>query len=82
MVEPTMIERVADHYRRDGYRVEVRPLADALPASVRDFRPDVLAERDGKRVVVAITTRREMMPQLAFVADRSNASQAGRWTCP
>ncbi len=71
MAEQIMIERVADQYRKDGYRAQVRPATADLPDFLGGFRPDVPAEREGERVVVAIRTRRELAedPRTIFAND-------------
>jgi hypothetical protein len=51
------VKDVARRYRKQGYRVSVEPRADQLPAFLRGLKPDLVAEKDGDRVVVEVKTR-------------------------
>lgn len=46
--------QVADRLRAEGWDVVDEPPADALPRELREFRPDLLAARGDKRLVVEI----------------------------
>lgn len=39
-------------YRKEGYRVEIRPSRDVLPAFLHSFQPDIVAFRDDESVVI------------------------------
>ncbi len=47
------LSHVADSYRAQGYQVVVRPGPQDLPAFAKDFKVEILAERDGGGVLVS-----------------------------
>src|SRR3954468_13607670 len=49
-----MLDRVAEDYRKRGYRVWVEPREKDLPDFLRDATPDLIAEREGEHVVVEV----------------------------
>jgi len=46
--------RVAEEYRRQGYRVTLPEGSTAVPPFLRDCRPDLIVERDDDHVVIEI----------------------------
>lgn len=48
------IERIAAKYRSDGYDVIVEPGGRKLPSFLRRYQPDLVAIRDGEKVVVEV----------------------------
>lgn len=53
------LNRVADAYRGQGYNVTVHPAPDDLPAFARDFKVELLGQRGGEGVVVAVRRNRD-----------------------
>jgi hypothetical protein len=45
---------IAASYRKQGYRVTAPSVADALPSFLRDCHPDLIAEKEGDRVVIEV----------------------------
>ena len=48
------LREVAEAYRERGYRVTIEPSASQLPAFLRPFRPDAIAESSDESVVIEI----------------------------
>jgi hypothetical protein len=74
-VEAQVVARVADDYRRRGYDVEVEPAANALPAFLHGFHPDLIARKPGDESVVVevkVGTRTSAAEQLREIAERVN----------
>jgi hypothetical protein len=66
------LDRLAERYRQQGYRVTVHPGPDDLPPFAKGFRVEILAERpDGNVLVSAKGSRSEFErdPDLAHYAD-------------
>jgi len=76
----TTVERkrkeIARQYRHQGYRVTWPSAAGALPHFLRDYHPDLIAEREDDRVIVEIKPARalkgsnELKELAAKVADQ------------
>lgn len=47
-------KQVAATYKKDGYRVTVPAAADVVPAFLHGCQPDLIAEKDGDRVVIEV----------------------------
>lgn len=53
------LHEIADEYRRRGYRVIVGPSARQLPAFLKDYAPDLVAEGPDDSVVVEFKSQAE-----------------------
>ena len=80
MAEALYIERIADHYRREGYEVRAGPAAEPLPSFLGGFRPDLIAQADADHVVVAVRSRKELAvdAELTFAATAITAEPGWR----
>lgn len=52
--ESRKLRSIARRYERGGYRVTLPQRADDLPAFLRDFTPDLIAESESDRVVIEV----------------------------
>jgi REase_AHJR-like len=52
--------QIAASYRKQGYRVTAPTAASALPAFLSDCHPDLIAEKDGDRVVIEVKPARAL----------------------
>ena len=75
------LEKVAQQYRTDGYRVIIEPGKDERPGFLGDFQPDLIAYGDGESVVVEVKTRPELADnhRLSYVAARINDEPGWRF---
>lgn len=76
------LQRVAESYRAEGYRVTVRPQPAQLPPFAADLGADILASKDDQNILVQVKGRREdlaTMPDLAKRADLVNSQQGWRF---
>lgn len=70
------LSQVAERYRAQGYRVEIRPGPDVLPPFAKDFHVEIIASRAGGNVLVsAKSSQAEMvadanLPMYAEVIER------------
>ena len=72
------LRQIASSYRKQGYRVIVPAGADALPPFLHDCHPDVIAEKEGDRVVIEVKASRALKGSndLVELADKV-AAEAG-----
>lgn len=59
-VHEARLEEVIPQYEGEGYRVCVHPDEHQLPAFLEEYRPDVIAERDGSSVVIHVASRADL----------------------
>jgi hypothetical protein len=52
--------QIAATYRKRGYRVTVPATSGTGPAFLRDFQPDIIAEKDGDHVVIEVKRSRAL----------------------
>jgi hypothetical protein len=53
------LQRLADAYARQGYRVTIRPNPEDLPPFAKDFKVEILCKRGTEGVLVAVKRNRE-----------------------
>jgi uncharacterized protein YutE (UPF0331/DUF86 family) len=75
------VERVAEHYRQDGYEVIVHPQQGQLPPFAADFGADLIAVKGHERVLVEVKADRGELrsePEIARLADITHAQPGWR----
>lgn len=76
------LQRVAERYRAEGYRVTVCPQPAQLPPFAVDLGANILASKDDQNILVQVKERREdlaAIPDLAKQADLVNSQQGWRF---
>ena len=51
------VQRLADYYRGQGFRVEADIKGEDQPDAINHRRPDVVAKKGGKEIIVEVETR-------------------------
>lgn len=72
------VRQIASSYRKQGYRVVAPSSADTLPPFLHDCHPDLIAEKEGDRVVIEVKASRALKGSndLVELADKV-AGEAG-----
>jgi len=73
--EAELLRNTVSDLEQDGYEVFLQPQSPILPAFLKTFRPDIIARRGDKNLVVeVVSTRRQQDDKLASLASavRSN----------
>jgi uncharacterized protein YutE (UPF0331/DUF86 family) len=74
-IEREFLRNVVTELEEDGYEVFLQPQPPILPPFLRDFRPDAIARRNNKHLVVEIvTTLGERSKTLAAMASAVRAN--------
>jgi hypothetical protein len=76
------LARVAEQYRFEGYEVTLRPQSVQLPAFAAGFHPDMLAVKDGVKVLVQVKKDQDELrkdPDTARLAEVMNAQPGWRF---
>jgi hypothetical protein len=75
------LQQVADQYRQEGYTVKLRPSGTDLPDFLASFGPDLIAQRNGDRVVVQVRSKEDLRsdPALSHLAGVVNAQPGWRF---
>jgi hypothetical protein len=58
--EADLTRKIAEDYRAKGYDVIVRPRSQELPEPLANFRPDIVARKDGETVIVEVKSRQAL----------------------
>lgn len=66
-----LVKIVAERYRRDGYQVDEEPLDSALPFQLSGYRPDLIAQKEDRHVMVEVKSvpERTSFERLRSVVD-------------
>ena len=72
--------QIAASYRKQGYRVVVPSSAEKLPPFLQDCHPDLIAEKEGDRVVIEVKATRALKgaSDLVELAQRVDAEAGWR----
>ena len=70
------LKRVASGYTKQGYLVVVHPGSDELPLFAKDFQVEILANRGGEGVIVAVKKDRERVAADANMPRYAEATAA------
>jgi REase_AHJR-like len=76
------LARVAERYRSEGFEVTMDPQPGQLPAFAVGFQPDMLATKDGLKVLVQVKKDQEELrrdPDTSRMADVINAQPGWRF---
>ncbi|WP_337176128.1 hypothetical protein [Paludisphaera sp.] len=69
MENDDLLEGLAERYRRQGYKVTVRPDRSALPPFARDYTIELMAEGPGGNVLVSAKPSAEELARDESIAD-------------
>ena len=60
------IEDIANTYKDEGYRINLKPTSVDLPPFLKRYRPDLIVTNDREKVVVEVKTRSEIIGSREF----------------
>jgi hypothetical protein len=78
----TELAQLAERYRSEGYEVTIRPRDGQIPAFAAGFHPDLLARKDGLKVLVQVKESQEDLrrdPDTSRLAEVVNAQPGWRF---
>jgi transcriptional regulator with AAA-type ATPase domain len=70
---------VAREYTNKGYKVAVRPRGLSLPQFLRDFEPDIVAEKQGDRVVIEVKSQESLRKTSKITSLASAIETQPKW---
>ena len=70
-----VLRNLVERYAADGYRVVKEPGPDDVPFDLGGYRPDLVAEKDAKGLIIEVKTK---LPGVSFEQLRSIASEVRR----
>lgn len=73
------IRDVARAYRKRGYQVAVHPTEAELPPFLRDSEPDIVAQKDGDKVIVEVKTQSSLQGSNELVALAERIANEKDW---
>jgi hypothetical protein len=80
-VEQRELRSIARRYKRQGYRVTVSAQRDTLPAFLRGFTPDLIAESEHDRVIIEVKRNSSLLGSndLREIAERVSREPGWRF---
>ena len=75
------IKEVAEQYRRDGYEVILAPDPSRLPFDLGEYRPDLIARKEGQGFIVEVKTnaKRISLDRLRTIAEEVRRHRGWRF---
>ncbi|HIK18279.1 MAG TPA: hypothetical protein IGS53_23745 [Leptolyngbyaceae cyanobacterium M33_DOE_097] len=59
-LERERLLQLAEEYRTKGYEISFQPNSENLPDFLRNYRPDLIAQREGEAVIIEVKSRNSL----------------------
>jgi uncharacterized protein YutE (UPF0331/DUF86 family) len=77
--ERQFLERLRSRYEADGFSFTIEPPRSTLPSFMGSYRPDAVAEKDGRHVAIEVKSRRTRSADVSLQEIRRLFKEQPEW---